>query len=223
MISYVKKGMAVFDVGANQGNKTQQYLNLGCSVVAIEPNPNLHDSLKKRFGDQIEIEPCAMGSAAGKLPLFICRDSNGNPLYNISSMSKEFREETHKHRFNCYGYAKDDFVTVPVATLDALIEKHGQPDFIKIDVEGFELEALKGLSSPVKIVSIEFTPELYDNAAACIKRFLEISPEYRFNYSSQETDLRAFNVEVDAATMLHFLGKIKDWVVEYGDIYAVLR
>ena len=59
---------------------------------------------------------------------------------------------------------------VPVTTLDALIEAHGTPSFVKIDVEGFEGEALAGLTRPVEVLSFEFTTIQRDVAENCIAR-----------------------------------------------------
>jgi hypothetical protein len=48
------------------------------------------------------------------------------------------------------------------------MEKYGYPDYIKIDVEGYELNVLKGLSKPVRLVSFEFIEEFFDDSLKCL-------------------------------------------------------
>ena len=69
---------------------------------------------------------------------------------------------------------KSKTVRVPVTTLDALIDRYGSPSFIKLDVEGFEVEALAGLTQPVPALSFEFTTIQRDLAIAGIERCAEL-------------------------------------------------
>ncbi|MCS6872386.1 MAG: FkbM family methyltransferase, partial [Anaerolineae bacterium] len=55
-----------------------------------------------------------------------------------------------------------------------------------IDVEGYELPVLQGLSQPIKALSFEYTPEWLDLSAACMARLQELG-DYEFNAVYKET------------------------------------
>ena len=72
-------------------------------------------------------------------------------------------------------------MTVPVVSLDDLISQYGKPAFMKIDVEGYEYEALKGLSRPIRVICFEFTPEFMESTINCVEHLSKIGPA-KFNY-----------------------------------------
>src|SRR5258707_13635155 len=77
-------------------------------------------------------------------------------------------------------------VEVPVVTLAALIQRHGIPDFCKLDIEGSEAAALAGLDRPLPALSFEYLTADLASTQTCLDRFGELGPN-RFNYSPGET------------------------------------
>ena len=47
---FIREGDLCFDVGANIGNRTEVFLKLGASVVAIEPQADCMKGLQRKFG-----------------------------------------------------------------------------------------------------------------------------------------------------------------------------
>lgn len=177
---FVQPGDVVFDVGANIGNRTETFLQIGAKVIAIEPQPDCVKILKKNFGNSIIIEEVGLSKVEGELEMHIANDTT------ISSFSKDFINSTKQSRFNhsCW----ETTMKIPVTTMDTLIEKYGIPKFCKIDVEGFELEVLKGLHHPIPYLSFEYcVPEMMQNVLQCIDYLHQLVPTGKFNYSIGET------------------------------------
>lgn len=70
---------------------------------------------------------------------------------------------------------------VPTTTLDQLISEFGDPDYIKIDVEGNELNVIHGLSKKVEFLSFEHTPELRQNSQKIFDHLCKLG-NFTWNY-----------------------------------------
>ena len=163
---FVQRGDLVFDVGSHVGDRIAAFRRLGARVVACEPQPALVKTLRLIYGRDcsVTVEPVAVGAAPGEIELKINVD---NPT--VSTASKDFVKASEgAPGWEGQNWSKS--VKVGMTTLDALIGKHGMPVFMKIDVEGFEAEALAGLTQPVPALSFEFTTIQRDVAHACLKR-----------------------------------------------------
>ena len=129
-----------FDIGANFGVKTEVFLRLGAKVIAFEPQRDCLQELHARLGSprRLVTVNAAVGSRSGQQTFYIGRERTA------SSMVKGWQDDV------------SDSVEVRVTTLDDAIAKFGVPRHCKIDVEGFELEVLKGLSRPIPTLSYEY-------------------------------------------------------------------
>jgi FkbM family methyltransferase len=212
--SFIRSGDLVFDVGAHVGDRVASCRRLGARVVAVEPQPTMVRALRLLYGRNasVAIEAVAAGREPGRTRMLINAD---NPT--VSTVSPAFVEAARDapgwetQRWN-------ETIDIEVTTLDALIARHGVPAFIKLDVEGFEAEALHGLSHKVSALSFEFTTIQRDVALACIERCSAIGYT-RFNAALGESQALASEwMDASAAA---------DWLIALpqsansGDIYAV--
>lgn len=176
---FVKKGDICFDVGANYGNRVAPLLKLGASVVAIEPQIECLAVLHGKFGSKINIVPKGLGEKEGSKTFYIANEST------ISSFSEDWINAVKKDRFKEYSWEQQE--EVQMTTLDNLINEFGHPAFIKIDVEGYELEVLRGLSAPAKVISFEYTvPEQFQKIGMCIDQVLKANSNVICNYAIGE-------------------------------------
>lgn len=168
----ISRGQLCFDVGANYGAKSEVFTALGARVVAFEPQPDCCRELHDRNPNAITV-CAAVGSTPGIATLYVDRHRTG------SSVVKGWREVV------------EDTITVPMTTLDAEIKRHGLPAFCKIDVEGFDLEVLKGLTRPLPALSFEFHAHRIPDALACLE-YLSNLASWRGNIVGAEATQLAF-------------------------------
>ena len=133
---YLRPDDLFYDAGANAGLFAVMAGSFGCPVIAFEPVPHTY----QRLVENVELNPelkidsrnQAIGSEPGRLKM-TTGFGTGNHILRDDEVA--------------------DAVSVEVVTLDSVAESGGVPAFIKADVEGFELEMLRGatriLSSPL--------------------------------------------------------------------------
>ncbi|MEM9732287.1 MAG: FkbM family methyltransferase [Pseudomonadota bacterium] len=214
--AFIPQSGLAFDIGAHVGDRTASFLRLGASVVALEPQPIVFRALSLIHG----LQPKAMlyrAAAGARAGTMLMRLNSENPT--VSTLSPEL-VETAQTAPGWSGQIWDKSVSVPVTTLDTLIARHGQPDFIKIDVEGYELEVLRGLSVPLPALSFEMTIIQRDVALACV-HYLSNLRSYEYNFSFGEDHKLQHPCWLDCPAICQYLKGLPD-AVNSGDVYARL-
>lgn len=158
-------GMTVVDAGANWG-----YFTLVCAhrvgssgrVLALEPHPRLASMLGENVTvnrlSQVEVIRVAAGAGAGTAAFVGFDERDGN-----SGVSRAARGADHV-----------DFES-PVAGLDTLLDerKIDRVDLVKLDIEGAEIEALRGMTTGLmkrryRFVLLECHPQHLEHLGASL-------------------------------------------------------
>ena len=127
----------IFDVGASNGSWSQMASDVfpGARLVLVDPRPDAAPALTEfcRSNDRFSAELVAVGPEPGSATMTDWE--TGSTLLPVDpSGSPQLK--------------------VPVTTLDSLAAKWGRPDLIKMDIEGFELQALRGASSLLGVTEV---------------------------------------------------------------------
>lgn len=159
---FIRPGDLVFDIGVNLGQKATVFLACGARVVGAEPNPLCFATIRREVrGKDFTLVPKAAGAASGSMMLNIVGTES------TASLRADWRA-LHDH-------GSPSQVPVEVTTLDTLIGEFGVPSFCKIDVEGFELQVLRGLSRPLAMVTFEYHAEERDQLLLCLERLDDLA------------------------------------------------
>lgn len=139
----VRPGAVAFDIGANVGAYSLllgQWVGPGGAVFAFEPAPHTHDGLRRQIRlnglDQIVTPVRAAVGAAPATASFVIEPTAGEGRLAVAGTTTDGAGTT---------------VDVQVTTIDEFCARGRlTPDFIKIDVEGAELDVLRGARETIR-------------------------------------------------------------------------
>lgn len=150
----IDKPFVFFDIGANMGEYSDYVKGLfntpASAFFLFEPQQKLCETLRQKFGSdsRFNIIPLGVGSLEQELPLY-----SFNNIHTLSSLYPNFKGNI----------AATAMESIHIIRLDQFIQLHGitSIDLMKIDVEGHELEVLKGLGTyltdgSIKKIQFEF-------------------------------------------------------------------
>jgi FkbM family methyltransferase len=165
----VRPGMTALDVGANVGAYSLllgQWVGSSGAVFAFEPAPAAHDGLQRHIRlnglDAIVTPLRAAAGAASATARFVVESTGG------------------ESRLATAADATATTVDVPVTTIDEFCAReHVTPDFIKIDVEGAELDVLRGARETIR------------RTRGRLALFVEMHPSIWRRSGSSSVDVRA--------------------------------
>ena len=174
--SLLPPGAMVFDIGANRGTMTRVFSSLGAKVLAVEPNPDCVRHIELTSSPHVvEVLHAAVSDANGLAVLTV---SDGKD--KMSSLSEDWREAVSRQNPDYVGIWNRK-VTVPTVTLNELIRQYGMPFYMKLDIEGHEEEALRGLAACPPLLSFEFNRAFLEPALRALSA--AIFEEAAFNYT----------------------------------------
>jgi FkbM family methyltransferase len=214
---FVQPGELAFDIGAHLGNRSRALLASGARVLAVEPQMSCLRVLNTLYGrnPKFTLLASALAARPAELELLVSRR---NPT--VSTLSSAWVEQVGQDP----GFARvqwDARQPVTAVTLDMLLDEFGLPAFCKLDIEGYELEALKGLSHAIPALSFEYIPAAMDVALGCLDRLSDLGA-YRFNLVHSEYPRLALDQWVGAAETKSVLYSIPS-SARAGEVYAQLE
>ena len=171
---YLKEGMTVLDCGSNIGFypllEAEIIKNSG-EIYAFEPDKRNFVMLKKNielcpYGNIIKPFNMAVSNKTGTEKMYVATQSNLNKLY--SGDDGDFAE-----RHNVEESIEVDTITID----DFCLEKNTQIDFLRMDIEGFEVEVFQGMK------------DTFQNSKSGFMVFLELHPHAYSNERSFATEL----------------------------------
>lgn len=184
VVKYFKKNAVVFDIGANIGQHSIIFSLFSKEVYAFEPNLEIFnqfsDSVKENRIKNIHLENYGVGVVDEEKELYINPENVGN--------SSVLPNEKFEH------------FTIKIKNLKSYEETLTHVDFVKIDVEGFELDVILGNKSFFEkfkpTIWIEYNPVLYQNSEFSVAQLDDLIKSNNYKIYSFRKDKNLENLSL---------------------------
>ena len=170
----IKPNMVVLDIGAHVGYYSRlasNFVGENGRVVAFEPNPNNHAMLKKNVGQRnnVTLMQVALAEEEGTAELYDYLMMSASGSLHYDETLRDVQLSTTQRDVDFAPRLDNDFqpqtYTVRTAPIDDLMAELGitQVDVVKMDIEGAEMGALRGMTrtianSPNLALVMEYNP-----------------------------------------------------------------
>jgi FkbM family methyltransferase len=144
----------IFDIGAHNGNDTAYYLSRGFRVVAVEAHPQYCCALYQRFREAI---------AAARLHVLNFAIAERSGLCTLLESQAESQWNTIVPEVAASKSGDFHEIIVPALTFDHVFERFNTPYYLKVDIEGSELNVFRHLVDRPQYVSFETGPDVFTN------------------------------------------------------------
>jgi FkbM family methyltransferase len=168
-------------VGAHYGQEYELYQKLGIThLIFFEPLKQNFEILKTHVGEKAKLFQKALGNENKKVKMYIESANNG-------MSSSILKPQKHLEQYPTIVFDREEIVEM--VRLDDFLSEKENYNFLTIDVQGYELEVLKGSQKTLTNISGILTEvnrdELYENCARVeqLDDFLS-----HFNFQRVETN-----------------------------------
>jgi FkbM family methyltransferase len=156
----------IYDVGANNGDDIPYYLMKGDIVIAIEANPVLCESIRQRFVAEIQagqliIESCVVTANEGTSEVDFYVHNTNHVLSQLPMPSAAVIDQFTRFK-------------LPSKSILSIIQSHGSPYYIKIDIEYYDAPLLRA------IFAGEIRPPFISAESHSIEVFLTLAEQGRY-------------------------------------------
>ncbi len=184
----LKKGMVVYDIGANIGEMSifsAHLLGEGAKVFSFEPMKETYKILKENialngYENRVKAFDIALSDKTGEADLYAATEYNENGSF-----------EDGLHTLYATNDRSVKLQTIRMETLDSKQGELPAPDFIKLDVEGAELHVLKGAGNTLKTkhpkIVLEFNKDTFEAAGYSQREVLDFLRQFDYKFFTVET------------------------------------